>query len=93
MWPVLSILKRANQETHQVAIVSGAIWGILHGLRSLSGGMTSAWGFFVLSMCFLEWKKKSTGKAIVVTSSVHMCWNMALALVALLLIMLDILWP
>ena len=29
-----------------------------------------------MSVCFLEWHKKSTGKAVLVTSAIHMFHNM-----------------
>jgi hypothetical protein len=73
MWPVLGVLKRLVRRPLWVAVASGVIFGLLH-LRGW--GTPQMWGFFIFSLCFLEWQKKSIGRAITVTALVHMCHNL-----------------
>ncbi len=84
MWPILWILKRLFRKLHAVALASAVIWGLLHSLMAPAWGLVILWVFFVFSVCFLEWEKKSKGKAIVATASVHMCQNLIPALAILL---------
>jgi hypothetical protein len=87
MWPILWILRRLIGGQLLVAAASAVIWGVLHGIHSVAQGLTITWGFFVFSMCFMEWEKKSKLTAIGVTALVHMLHNLlpacALILVAL----------
>lgn len=84
MWAILSVLKRIVKKTLVVAVASAVIWGVLHSLGAPAHGLVIAWPFFVFSLCFLEWQKKSTGKALATTALVHMCQN-ALAALALVI--------
>ena len=59
-----------------VPVASGLIWGNLHAFGGEQSGVSQIWGFFVLSVCFLEWEKKSKGLAILVTGLVHMWTNL-----------------
>ena len=84
MWPALWILKRLIRNSLGVAFASAILWGGLHSLVSPTWGLIVLWPFFVLSLCFLEWQKRSTGRAILVTGLVHTC-NNSLPAVAVLL--------
>ena len=84
MWPILWVVKRFIRTTWGVALVSAVIWGLLHSLAAPAWGFGVLWPFFVFAVCFLEWEKKSTGRAIVVTASVHMGQNLLPALAVLL---------
>lgn len=84
MWPILRILKEVSKKTLGIALVSALIWGFIHSRFALGWGLTIFWPFFVFSVCFLEWEKKSTTKAIIVTALVHMCQNMMPASIELL---------
>jgi hypothetical protein len=75
MWPILAMLKRFSQSILWLALGSALIWGGLHSLFIPTLGVPASWGFFVFSVCFLEWEKKSKTGAIVVTALVHMCQN------------------
>jgi hypothetical protein len=87
MWPILWVLKKTVRKTLWVAAVSAVIWGIVHSLGAAAHGLTTAWPFFVFSLCFLQWQQKSTGRAITTTALLHMCHNtlpaLCLVLVAL----------
>lgn len=76
MWPILGILKRTVKKTLWVAAASAVAWGVVHSLGAAAHGFVTAWPFFVFSLCFLEWQRKSTGRAITATALVHMCQNM-----------------
>ncbi len=87
MLPILWVLKRLIRNPLWVAVASAVIWGVLHGLHNLVQGVVITWAFFVLSLCFLEWEKKSKLTGIGVTALVHMCHN-TLPLCALALVIL-----
>lgn len=76
MWPVLWILERTVGKMLWVAAISAVLWALVHSLLAPAWGFGVAWPFFVFSMSFLEWKKKSLGRAIGVTASIHMCQNL-----------------
>jgi len=84
MWPVLWVLQRCFRSTLVAAAASAVGWAVLHSLAAPTWGLVVAWPFFVFSVCFLEWRKKSTARAIVATALVHMGQNVlpAIALAA-----------
>lgn len=75
MWPIFAILKRFTQNILRLALGSALIWGAFHSLATPMWGLSAFWPFFVFSLCFLEWEKKSKAEAIIVTALVHMCQN------------------
>lgn len=75
MWPILWILKRFIRHQLFIALGSAAVWAIFHSLAVPTWGLVIAWPFFIFSVCFLEWEKKSKRTAIVVTALVHTCQN------------------
>jgi hypothetical protein len=75
LWGILWILRRFLSRPTRIAIVSAVLWGCLHSLMAPAWGLIVAWPFFIFSVCFLEWEKKSKGRAIVVTALVHTCQN------------------
>jgi len=77
MWPALSFLRAVLHETLWVTAASALLWGYIHSKFAISWGLTVVWSFFVFSLCFLEWQKKSTLKAVTVTALVHTCQNLA----------------
>lgn len=84
MWPILVVLRLILGNTMWVPVVSGLIWGNLHAFGGEQSGVSQIWGFFVLSVCFLEWEKKSKGLAILVTGLVHMLVNLVVFLLLFL---------
>ena len=89
MWPILAILKRIVVRTGWVALASGIIWGALHSVQALGQGLSATWAFLVLSLCFLELEKKSKGRAIIVTSLIHMCQNSLVFIGGLIIVLLG----
>ncbi len=76
MWPILWILRAVMRRQLRVALASAVIWGVLHGLHSVAQGLTITWAFFVFSICFMEWEKKSKLTGIGVTALLHMTHNL-----------------
>jgi hypothetical protein len=75
MWPILRVLKFFGQTPNYLALSSALIWGTLHSLLYPIWGVVILWSFFVFSISFLEWEKKSKLKAVSVTAIIHMCQN------------------
>jgi hypothetical protein len=75
LWGTLWVIKRLLKGPVQIAIAAAVLWGMLHSLGTPTWGLSVAWPFFVFSVCFLEWEKRSKGRAIVVTALVHTCQN------------------
>lgn len=76
MWPVLSLIKRVAVKSTHIAVASAILWGLLHSLAAPVWGLGVLWPFFVFSICFLEWEKKSKRRAIGVTALVHTGQNL-----------------
>lgn len=55
MWPILVMLNWLLQKPLWVALVSATLWGIYHSVYYPWHGFVVFWGFFVMSVCFLEW--------------------------------------
>ena len=75
MWPVLAVLRRLTGTVLAAAVASAVFWACLHSLASPLWGFSVVWPFFVFSICFLEWKRKSIGHAIAATGLTHMFQN------------------
>ncbi len=80
MWLILLLLRLILGNTMWVPVASGLIWGNLHALGGQQWGVSQIWGFFVLSVCFLEWEKRSEGLAFLVTGLLHMWGNLVIFL-------------
>lgn len=85
MWPILFLLRLILGNTILVPVASGLIWGNLHAFGGEQWGVSQTWSFFILSVCFLEWEKKSKGLAILVTGLLHMWANLVAFLLLFLL--------
>jgi hypothetical protein len=82
LWLFVRLLMLFLKDTVSIAVGSAIIFGILHGMYSVKLGFTVLWGFFVMSLCFLEWRKRSLSSAIIVTSLIHGLFNLAVAILA-----------
>ncbi|HPA18506.1 MAG TPA: hypothetical protein PLU30_12220 [Verrucomicrobiae bacterium] len=71
MWPVLWLLGRLTRNPIHQALMSTAFWALLHAIRRPARALCVAWGFFVFSVCFLAWKRRSTGSALLATGFTH----------------------
>lgn len=84
MWPVLMALRQFFSGWVALASGSALAWGFFHSLFAPAWGLTVAWPFFVFTVCFLAWERRSRWEALLVTALVHALHNAvpALALVA-----------
>jgi hypothetical protein len=91
MWPVLAVLMLILRKTVLVALMSGVIFGGLHvwGGPHIAQGVAATWAFLILSLCFLEWRKKSRRRAIAVTALVHTCTNGLVFVIVLVAVLLG----
>lgn len=80
MIPIFWVIKRFTQNLIWIAICSALTWAALHSLAAPAWGFSIVWAFFVFSLSFLVWDKKSRKHAILVTTSIHMCQNLIPAL-------------
>jgi hypothetical protein len=64
-----------------VAFLSAFTWACLHSLAAPTWGFSVFWPFFVFSVAFLEWEKKSKLKAICIVTLIHLCQNLIPALI------------
>ena len=76
MWPILTLIGRFVTKSILIAaIISALAWSLFHGLFSLTWGLTIVWPFFVFSVSFLVWKKRSIWDALLVTFVIHSLQN------------------
>lgn len=76
MWPILSILSTLFSKPIHAALGSAAIWAMAHSILAPTLGWIIAWPFFVFSMVFVEWKKRSIAMALLVTALTHSVHNL-----------------
>ena len=76
MVPVLWLLRRMFSSRLTAAILSAALWAVLHAMQSPAQGVSALWGFFVLSSAFLAWRQRSLLAAFWVTCSLHALNNL-----------------
>jgi hypothetical protein len=71
MWPLIALLSLVTRNVWTIAVVSGAVWGLMHSLQVTQWGFSVFGSFVVLSIAFVEWRKKSLGSAILVPWMIH----------------------
>lgn len=76
MVPVLWLLRRMFSSRLTAALLSAALWAVLHATESPAKGVSAIWGFFVLSSAFLGWRQRSLLAAFWVTCSLHVLNNL-----------------
>ena len=72
----ISILSKVFRSKEYIVLASSLLWALLHALRSPLHGVIVLWPFFVFSLAFLQWKKISTGTAILVGFAMHFGHNL-----------------
>jgi len=86
MGGVLWILSFITKRPVRLAVMSAFIWAGLHSLIAPVWGLGVIWPFFVFSCSYLNWRRRSWWRAILVTSCVHAFQNIlpAIAVIATL---------
>ena len=75
LWLGIILIQRFVKSAVRIAIVSAAIWAIIHSLAAPVWGLGVIWPFYVFSVSFIEWRKISKWKAVSVTAGIHMLQN------------------
>jgi hypothetical protein len=71
LWILSFIIKRQIK----LAVISAFIWAVVHSLIAPVWGLGVIWPFFVFSCSYLNWRRRSWWRAILVTSCVHAFQN------------------
>jgi hypothetical protein len=72
---VLYALALGVGNDRRVALYSAAIWAGLH-VQSESWGLHAFWAFYIFSRCYVEQAKRSTRRAIWMTTAIHAGCNL-----------------
>jgi membrane protease YdiL (CAAX protease family) len=74
MIPPLLILNRLFGP--RIAVLGSALlWATLHSLSAPAWGLVVWWGFLILSIAFLTWRRDGLGSAILVVFAIHALGN------------------
>lgn len=71
------VLTRFTAAPLVVALLSGIIWGCVHGAFSPIRFFGSVWAFFVFTCAYLAWRKRSFGRAFIASAVPHSLGNLA----------------
>lgn len=79
LWVISFITKRRIWQ----AAISACVWAVMHSLIAPVWGLGVIWPFFVFSCSYLNWRRRSLWRAILVTSCVHGFQNFLPSIVAI----------
>ena len=71
----LWILSFITKRQVWLAVISAFAWAAVHSLIAPAWGLGVIWPFFVFSCSYLNWRRRSWWRAILVTSCVHAFQN------------------
>ena len=83
MGPILKLLSFITKHKLRLAILSALVWAILHSLLAPAWGLGVVWPFFVFSCSYLNFRRRSWFRAVLVTSGVHAFQNILPALLVI----------
>jgi hypothetical protein len=72
----LRIISFVAKKPLRQALVTCAIWAVLHSLAASLWGLVVIWPFFVFSCAYLAWRRRSWWHAMGVACGIHMFQNM-----------------
>jgi hypothetical protein len=72
---VLCLLSFITKQQIRLAAISAFVWAAVHSLIAPTWGLGVIWPFFVFSCSYLNWRRRSWWRAILVTSCVHAFQN------------------
>jgi hypothetical protein len=72
---VLWLLSFITKRQIRLAVISAFLWAGVHSLMAPTWGLGVIWPFFVFSCSYLNWRRRSWWRAILVTSCVHAFQN------------------
>jgi hypothetical protein len=79
LWVISFITKRRIRQ----AAISACVWAVMHSLIAPAWGLGVIWPFFIFSCSYLNWRRRSWWRAILVTSCVHGFQNFLPSIVAI----------
>ena len=82
MVPVLWTLSFLTKRKVPLAAMSACVWAGLHSLVTPAWGLGVIWPFFVFSCSYLNWRRRSFWRAILVTSCIHSLQNLVPGIIA-----------
>lgn len=71
----LWILSFITKRQVRLAVISAFVWAVVHSLIAPAWGLGVLWPFFIFSCSYLNWRRRSLWRAILVTSCVHAFQN------------------
>ncbi len=71
MIPILKFIQMLKFEVLMTSVISALVWGVLHTLNNVLNGFGVLFLFFILSISYLTWRKKSFRAAFLVTLGIH----------------------
>ena len=77
----IKILKGLIKDEFYIAIICALAWGLLHGTIHVSMFFGTVWTFFVLSYCFMLWRKISLTYGIIAAYFPHALINFSSMLI------------
>ena len=83
MCGVLWILSFITKRQVLLAVLSAFVWAVVHSLSAPTWGLGVIWPFFVFSCSYLNWRRRSWWRAILVTSCVHSFQNILPSIAAI----------
>lgn len=81
MIPIFGALRWFTRDEALLAALSTLIWALLHSAGHLLHGLGVFWGFFLFSICYLQWSKRSRRQAYCMTAALHALHNIGPGLV------------
>ncbi|MDO6425885.1 hypothetical protein Q4489_02625 [Thalassotalea sp. 1_MG-2023] len=76
---LIKTLNKFLSNKQYIAITAAVIWAFLHGLKAIEWGFIIAWSFYVFSISFLTWQKRSTKQGFIMSLSIHALQNLFVA--------------
>ncbi len=82
MVPILWALSFVSKRDVPLAAMSACIWAVFHSLLAPAWGLGVIWPFFVFSCSYINWRRRSFWRAILVTSCIHSLQNLVPGIIA-----------
>ncbi|WP_284216583.1 CPBP family glutamic-type intramembrane protease [Agaribacter marinus] len=71
----VSLLIKSKLSNQQCCVISALVWGALHGLLAPIKFLTATWTFYLFSISYVFWKRKSLKKGLIAAAIPHIILN------------------
>ncbi|WP_438483070.1 hypothetical protein [Oleiharenicola lentus] len=75
MVPLFWLIRVFIKREEFVPLASALMWAGFHSLAAPWWGLQIFWSFYIFSMCYVTWQKRSTWQAIGMTAALHILHN------------------